>query len=133
MIWGEESIGARIQRLRIERNLSQKELGQSPGVDLSERAINQIENDVINVSTHRDYAERIANALGISVGYLLRSETPAEKATKAELNLMVVDGILRESEVPDVYDMADVRLRANARIPLSRLELNALVEVYRGR
>ncbi len=130
MVWGEETIGQRIQRERESRGWTQAELGRHTG--LSERAINHVEKDIIRDDVHKEIIERIADAFKIPVEQLRRGETHAEKATKKELQSMIKEGFLTQKEADEVFSMAGVRFRANAKMPLSRMELLALLEVRRG-
>lgn len=128
MIWGEETVGERIRRLREERGWSQEELADA--CKLSRDSINRIELGITPV--FGEHAEMIGDALNVSTAYLMNGETHAERETRQELEAMVQDGILKDNELAPIYEMGWPRLRASARVPLSRRELLALLEVYRG-
>lgn len=62
-------LGARIREIRKERRWSQAELAQKAG--MAQTSISEIEREQISPSV--DTVERIAAALGISVGVLFES------------------------------------------------------------
>ena len=84
--------GDRIKAVRGKRNWTQEQLAEAAGI--SKGFLSDIENDKRNISS--ESALKIADALGISLDYLLRGETgqreiqrrpvtiPAELSTLAE-------------------------------------------------
>jgi transcriptional regulator with XRE-family HTH domain len=65
------SPGDRIKAAREKRNWTQEQLAQAAGI--SKGFLSDIENDKRNISS--ESALKIADALGISLDYLLRGET----------------------------------------------------------
>ena len=68
-------VGATLQKMRLERNLTLEDLSRAAGV--SKSMLSQIEREKANPTIA--VAWRLANALGVSIGELLTPETrPAE-------------------------------------------------------
>lgn len=130
MVWKKDSVGQRICRIRTERGLSQSELGQRTG--LSEETVHRIETDVMDITRFREIAERISEALGVPESYVLHGMPHSEEETRAQLSAMVRAGQISQQEATDVLEMASVRLRSNAKLPLSQLEIETLLDVLRG-
>ena len=63
--------GDRIKAIRGQRNWTQEELAEAAGI--SKSFLSDIENDKRNISS--ESALKIADALGISLDYLIRGET----------------------------------------------------------
>lgn len=130
MIWGKESIGERVRRLRLDRGLTQEDLAHK--TELSEETINRIETGVTRVLG--EFRERIAAALDVSEEYLQNGDSPAERET---MHLIAEDRerlAISQTEEPRLKQMASeaIKYRNNARVPLSRLEVEALLMVLRG-
>lgn len=64
-------VGATLQKLRLERNLTLEDLSRAAGV--SKSMLSQIEREKANPTIA--VAWRLANALGVSIGELLSAET----------------------------------------------------------
>jgi transcriptional regulator with XRE-family HTH domain len=84
---GEETVGERVRRLRIEKGLTQSALS---GPGLTDAQISRIESGKRQPSLRA--IRRIARGLGVSLDYL---ETGAELSTREELDLSLADAELR--------------------------------------
>ena len=76
-----EKIGKRIRSLRIEKNLTQEYLSQKAGVNVSH--ISNIENNRVKISLSTLIA--VANALDITVDYLLENEYNTDTGIDSEI------------------------------------------------
>lgn len=76
-----EKIGKRIRNLRIEKNLTQEYLSQKAGVNVSH--ISNIENNRVKISLSTLIA--VANALDITVDYLLENEYNTDAGIDSEI------------------------------------------------
>ena len=130
MVWGDETRGQRIKRLRVERDWTQDDLSSKSG--LSWETINRIETDVTKVLL--EYLEIFAEVFGISVEYLQFGETHSERET-----IRIVDEKLRAGECSQ--DEAEslkrsalglLKTRRNGKIPLSENEIDMLLQIMRG-
>jgi transcriptional regulator with XRE-family HTH domain len=86
-IRGEETVGERVRRLRVEKGLTQDALS-SPGLTAAQ--ISRIESGKRQPSLRA--IRRIARKLSVSLDYL---ETGAELSTREELDLSIADAELR--------------------------------------
>lgn len=77
------TVGENIRRIRKERGLTQKELGEL--LDMTQSAIGQFENDKTSPKT--DTIERIASALGVSPSELMKGNSMWEEFDKQYPNL----------------------------------------------
>ena len=77
------TIGENIKRIRKERGLTQKELGEL--LDMTQSAIGQFENDKTSPKT--DTIEKIASALGVSPSELMKGNSIWEEFDKQYPNL----------------------------------------------
>src|SRR5665647_3535031 len=84
---GEETVGQRVRRLRVEKGLTQSALS-SPGLTAAQ--ISRIESGKRQPSLRA--IRRIARKLGVSLDYL---ETGADLSTREELDLSFADAELR--------------------------------------
>lgn len=95
-----ESFGSRMRSMRLARNWSQQELSIRAGI--STPHISSIERDKRHPSL--DYAQRIANALGIALSSLCDQQTdfmaPKMRNSPDELPLYMQNFILNESAFP---------------------------------
>ncbi len=130
-VWDNEDIGKRIKRIREERSLTQERLGRLTG--LSESTINRIETGATRFLG--DFRERIAGALDISEDYLQNGDSHAERETRKLIDELRSEFQITQSEEERLQGMATeaIKFRNNARIPLSKLELQSLLMVIRGR
>jgi len=71
----QESLGARIRRLRTGLEISKAELARRAGVDSGGRLVSHWEADA--GSPHADTIPDLAGALGVSCDYLLKGEPDA--------------------------------------------------------
>jgi transcriptional regulator with XRE-family HTH domain len=129
----QETIGARVRKLRERQGLTQLSLGRKTG--LSERAINKIEADMFLVGALRDVIERLSEALGVKPDVLERGEFHSERETRSEIVRLRNEGVLaNDDEMRRLDEMAvfAIKRRNNALVPLNRLELEALLETMRG-
>ena len=130
MAWDEEPVDRRVRRLRIALGLSQEDLGQRIG--FSEMTINRIETGITPLVG--EFLERLADGLEQTEEYLLNGDSHAERETRRSI------GYLREKhEITDAEELrllelssGTLKLRSNARVPLSELELESLLMVIRG-
>ena len=76
-----EKIGKHIRQLRIEKNLTQDYLSQKTGVNISH--ISNIENNRVKISLTTLVA--VANALNVTVDYLLESEYVADSGIDSQI------------------------------------------------
>ena len=129
----EQAPGYRIRTKRCQIDMTQAELGNK--VSLSEGAINRLEVGVMPITQIDDSElDTIAQTLGTTTQYLLHGELHSERATRDELNRLLLDNTIDEAErnLLDEVAMTSIRKRSNANIPLSRRDLLALLEVIRG-
>jgi transcriptional regulator with XRE-family HTH domain len=84
---GEEAVGERVRRLRVEKGLTQRALS---GPGLTAAQISRIESGKRQPSLRA--IRRIARKLGVSLDYL---ETGADLSTREELDLSLADAELR--------------------------------------
>ena len=114
--------GDRIRERREDRGWTQEQLAQRAG--MSKGFLSDLENNKRNVSA--EYVLRIANALGVSLDYLLRGETnqrdaerspvriPAELSAAAqELNLTYTETLM----LLDAHDAVVARRRLKGSTP----------------
>ena len=130
MIWGEETIGQRVRRLREERSLTQKDLVQLTG--LSEITINRIETGSTKIIV--EFIERLAGALQVSKDYLRRGDTPADRETLQTIDALCQEHNITSAEADRLRELASgaIKQRNNAKVPLNRLEIEVLLMVIRG-
>lgn len=76
-----EKIGKRIHNLRVEKNLTQEYLSQKAGVNVSH--ISNIENNRVKISLSTLIA--VANALNVTVDYLLENEYIADSGINSQI------------------------------------------------
>lgn len=126
--------GHRIRAKRDALRMSQAELGRLVG--LTGRAINRIEAGLMPIAMIEDsYLPEIAGRLGITVEYIQGGELQSERSTRDELLRMRAESEIRsDDELRRLDELAaeSIRQRNNAKIPLNRAELLALLEVIRG-
>ena len=96
---------------------------------MSESAIDRIERDLIDITRFREYLDRIVEALDVTEHDLVLN--PAQRGARKLLEAMFAHRELTKEEGKGVYGMAQPRLRSNPNTPMSRLELSALLEIYR--
>ena len=79
--------GERIKQLRLERNLSQEELGAKVGVQKS--AINKYETGVV-INLKRGMIAKLADALGVTPAYMMgwEDDQSANDLTLDELSII---------------------------------------------
>ena len=70
----QETMGQRVAKTRARRNLTQRDLAKK--AELSVPFVSEIENDKRNVSS--DVLLRLADALGVSMDYLMKGEEQRE-------------------------------------------------------
>lgn len=130
MVWDEETEGQRIKRLREEQKLTQEKLGRI--VDLSEQTINRIETGVVRQLG--EFRERLSRALGVSLDYLLQGHPYAERETMRAIASLRTERPISADEASQLRVMASqaLKLRNNAKVPLSPLEIQSLLMVIRG-
>ena len=75
--------GDRIRELRDDRKWTQERLAEGAG--MSKGFLSDVENNKRNLSA--DYALKIANALGVSLDYLLRGESGQREADRAPVQI----------------------------------------------
>lgn len=75
--------GDRIREQREERRWTQEKLAQLAG--MSKGFLSDLENNKANVSA--EYLLRIANALGVSLDYLLRGDVGQQEAERAPVQI----------------------------------------------
>lgn len=130
----EETPGKRIRAKRDQLGISQAELAHSVG--LVEQAINRIEVGTIPINRLTDSElDDIATKLQTTTEYILHGGLHSERSTREELLKMRKEGIIHSDEELKRLDKLaaeSIRLRNNARIPLSRDDLLNLLEVMRG-
>ena len=126
--------GLRIRHLRTQCGLTQSRLGSLVG--LTERTINRIEVGIEPIERFQDsYLILIAKELGTTVESILEGNLPSEESTSGEIKKMWEEHLIwSEYELRSLEEVATVTLRQrnNANIPLSRLDLMALLEAIRG-
>ena len=126
--------GLRIGFLRDQRRISEAELGRLVG--LQEQTIVSIERGTKPIEElTRSFVDRIAEVLGVSPDYILEENAPSEKETHEALLDLRKEGLIEDEDEClrlDELAIKTMRLRSNARIPLSRSELLRLLEVIRG-
>ena len=129
-----ETPGHRIRARRDKLGITQYELGRLVG--LTEQAINRIEVGILPIAMFDDpYLPAIAAELGTTVDYILHGELHSERSTRDEMQRMRTEGLIRshqELKGLDELAMGSLRQRNNFKIPLSRADLLALLEVMRG-
>lgn len=76
-----EKIGQRIHNLRVEKKLTQEYLSQKAGVNVSH--ISNIENNRVKISLSTLIA--VANALNVTVDYLLEQEYSAKSGIDSQI------------------------------------------------
>lgn len=76
-----EKIGQRIHNLRVEKKLTQEYLSQKVGVNVSH--ISNIENNRVKISLSTLIA--VANALNVTVDYLLEQEYTATSGIDSQI------------------------------------------------
>ena len=130
MVWDYESVGQRVTRLREERKLSQKSLASKTG--LSEQTINRIEKDATRILG--EYADRLAEALQVSNEYLKDGDSHSERQTLKLIDEMRAElGITaNERERLAIMACGAIKQRNNARLPLSKVELESLLAIIRS-
>lgn len=126
--------GLRIRHLRTQCDLTQSRLGSIVG--LTERTINRIEVGIEPIERFQDsYLILIAKELGTTVESILEGSLPSEETTRGEIKKLWKERLIKsEYELSSLEEVATVTLRQrnNANIPLSRLDLMALLEAIRG-
>ncbi len=95
---GLETLGARLERARSERGLTQQEVGDHFGI--TSQAISQWEQDRTRPSTGRLRA--LADLFAVSLDWLLDGAAPAERAERPRL-LPVID-VVQAGHWSDVTD-----------------------------
>lgn len=123
--------GDRIRECREARGWTQEKLAQSAGI--SKGFLSDLENNKTNISA--EYILKIANALGVSLDYLLRGEAtqrdaerspvriPAELSAAAqELNLPYAETLM----LLDAHDAVVARRRLKGSAPLTAEEWKRL-------
>jgi len=131
-IWGDESMGKRVERFRLVADMTQFQLGEITG--FGEEAVYRIEADLTGISHSPEWLQTLAEALGVSAEEILRGDTPAERETKALIDETFRRGECTEEEAGKLKEMgtAVVRRRANGRIPLRDLEIKIMLEALRN-
>ncbi len=76
------TIGENIRRIRKEKGITQKELGER--LDMTQSAIGQFEND--KTSPKKDTIEKIASALGVKPSELMKGDSIWETLDKKHSN-----------------------------------------------
>lgn len=103
-----ETLGQRIKRLRMKKNLSQDELAKMMGYS-SRSTINKIEMDINSVSHNK--LLRFADMLGTSPAYMLTGDADADVNTIRIVTLdgMEISGTLSDKEVSRIIGLlADI-------------------------
>ncbi len=134
----EKTPGLRIKFLRDQVGLTEADLGKL--INLSKREIYQIEMGLDQIAkTKAHLLPRIATVLGTTTAFILNGENQqelyGERSTSDEIGRMRKDGVFRNrDEMEHFIDYAihSVRQRNNAKIPLSRPELENLLQIMRG-
>ena len=125
--------GRRIRAKRDEMGLGQVELARLVG--LTEGAINKIEVGTMAIGIIGSARlQEIADKLKTTAEYIRHGEFRSETSTREELLKMRQEGMISDEELERLDKLAkeSIRLRNNAKIPLNRNELVALLEVVRG-
>lgn len=106
-----ESMGMRINRLRLKNNMTLEELGNKVGVGKS--TVRKWENGMI-ANMRRDKIAKLAAALNVSPGYLMgwnESESTDQSTTdtSTEYDLKVID--IQQKKLNDVYEKLTIQNR----------------------
>ena len=83
---GNETVGARLARLRKARGLTQTDLAQRIGI--IQTLVSDYEQEKLRLSA--EMAARLAQALGVSLDELMGLKAPRMRAAKDELSLKLV-------------------------------------------
>lgn len=100
------NIGENIKRIRIAKNLSQKEVTMSAGLDTAQYS--RIENGKTDPSVNT--LERIAKALGVSLAELFASTEELQEINSLDKSLMEKVSLmesLSDDEKQTIYTMLD--------------------------
>ncbi len=129
-----ETPGSRIRVKRDLTRISPAELARL--VDLNELAISRIEAGTMDIAIiGRERLRKIAAQLETTVEYILYGELQSDRLTREEIIKMRNEGVVSsDEELTRITELAygSIRQRNNANIPLTRVELVALLEVIRG-
>jgi len=106
-----ESMGMRINRLRLKNNMTLEELGNKVGVGKS--TVRKWENGMI-ANMRRDKIAKLAAALNVSPGYLMgwnESESTDQPTTdtSTEYDLKIID--IQQKKLNDVYEKLTIQNR----------------------
>lgn len=105
----QETIGARLKRLRTERRISQGELSRRSGVP--QRTISAYEAERMQPAYPNGVA--LATALGVSADYLYTGkEKPKQNSLHPEIEAVVMRGIQRGMWVEDFERLIEMYLLA---------------------
>lgn len=100
-------VGERIKKLRKEKNLTQKKLGEILGV--TEASYNRYENNNIDLSN--DHLLKLAEYFNVSIDYLLGNEenkkTPSNEGVRINVLGSVPAGIPLEA-IEDIVDWEEI-------------------------